>query len=115
MKRSTKASTHTVFSDAFGSRLKELREGRNLRQIDMAKLCGVAVASYANWEQGRALPSLNQMPILAGTLEVSSDYMMGIPKYENTEALAARLACLSDERQRIIGDLIDDMMEHCGE
>ena len=112
MSRSTGAAKHTAFSDAFGIRMKELREGRNLRQIDMAKLCDVAVATYANWEQGRALPPLNYVPTLVNALETRADYLIGIPRYEKTEALAACIKSLSEKRQGLIADVVDDMMAH---
>ncbi len=47
-----------LFSNAFGRKLKELRNEKGLTQKDIAEAVGVAISTYANWEQGRREPSI---------------------------------------------------------
>lgn len=114
MNNDKQESKYTPFGTTFGKRLKDLREAKGLRQSDLAKICDVAVASYANWEQGRALPPLSKIPLLADLFEVSSDYMLGISKQEAADRLANRMRNLSPQRQKIVQAIIDDMMENRG-
>lgn len=47
-----------LFKGVFSDRLKELRQEKNYSQKTVAKKLGVAVSTYANWEQGRTEPSI---------------------------------------------------------
>ena len=102
------------YGSRFGKRLKELREDRGLRQNDMAKVCGIAVASYANWEQGRTLPPINQIPVLADFFEVSTDYILGVSKKEAADRLASRMQNLPEDSRAIVQSLVDKLMEKSG-
>ena len=53
--------------------LKEWREARGLRQLDLAYRVGVTPATIANWETGRREPSASYFHILAKELGVSMD------------------------------------------
>lgn len=99
------------YGSTFGKRLKELRESRDLRQNDLAKACGVAVASYANWEQGRALPPINKIPVLADFFGVSADYLLGVSKKQAAEELMERMGGLSEKSRNIVLALIDELLE----
>lgn len=103
-------STPPKINATFSKRLKELREGKGLPQSEMAKICGIAVASYANWEQGRALPPLGQIPILAEFFGVSADYLLGISKKQATERLIERMNNLPEKSRNIVMALIDEML-----
>jgi transcriptional regulator with XRE-family HTH domain len=70
-----------------------------------------SVPSYSNWEQGRALPPLAQIPVLAGFFGVSADYLLGISKQDATERLVERMQSLPEKSQRIVLALIEDMLE----
>lgn len=106
-----KVTDNNSLNGTFSKRLKELREGKGLRQSDMAKICGIAVPSYSNWEQGRALPPLGQIPVLANLFGVSADYLLGISKQEASERLVERMSSLPEKSQRIVLALIEDMLE----
>ena len=49
------------YSAVFGSRLKALRQERGLSQKQVAAELGVNVSTYANWEQGRREPSIEDI------------------------------------------------------
>lgn len=53
--------------------LKEWREARGLRQLDLAYRVGVTPATIANWESARREPSASYLHMLAKALDVSMD------------------------------------------
>lgn len=61
----------------FGLRIKELREEKNLSQDALAKILGKSGKQViGNWEGGRAMPSLTDLPALADALGTTSDYLL---------------------------------------
>ena len=49
------------YKEIFSKRLKELRDEKELSQKEVAARLGVAVSTYANWEQGRRSPSIDDI------------------------------------------------------
>jgi len=94
----------------FGKRLRELREDRNLSRTEMASILNIPKATYANWEQCRALPSLEQIPFLADFFGVSADYLLGISKQQAVERLVERMSNLPENSQKIVMALIDEIL-----
>ena len=60
-----------------GDRLRELREESELNQEDIANKINVSRSTYANYETGRAEPSISLLISLANLYEVSIDYLCG--------------------------------------
>lgn len=61
------------FAVAFGKHLKELREEKGYSQKATAEKIGVAVSTYANWEQGRREPCLYDIKNIINALEVDAN------------------------------------------
>ena len=61
----------------FSQRLKELRQERNLKQREMAELCGLKIRGYQQYEYGEAFPTVSGLVFLADYFDVSLDYLMG--------------------------------------
>ncbi|MBQ8308228.1 MAG: helix-turn-helix transcriptional regulator [Clostridia bacterium] len=57
----------------FKERLKELRKEKGLSQKEFAEKLGIAVSTYANWEQGRTEPSICDIYNLLSTFEVEAN------------------------------------------
>ncbi len=57
--------------------IRPLRESAGLSTYDMADKMGVSQTSYFNWETGRAYPSADKLPKLAGIFGVSIDELYG--------------------------------------
>ena len=51
------------------TKLKELRNKRDLTQLQLAKLVGVTLNTYANWEKGANEPNEDNMEKLMEILE----------------------------------------------
>ncbi|SEA18235.1 helix-turn-helix domain-containing protein [Selenomonas ruminantium] len=104
------AAQSLKINGTFAKQLKALREDKGLSQSVMARELNIPPATYANWEQGRALPSLGQIPFLAEFFNVSADYLLGISKQEAAERLLGRMNNLSPRGKKIVTDLIDEML-----
>lgn len=55
----------------FSSRLKALRQARNLSQEELAKRLGVSQGSVGNWESGFSTPPMRKMGVIADALGVA--------------------------------------------
>lgn len=61
-------------------KIKLLREKQGLTQADLAKKLGITRSSVNAWEMGISVPSTQYIVDLAILFEVSSDYILDIPK-----------------------------------
>ena len=57
----------------FCNRLKELRQVQGLRQEDIAQKLQIPVSTYANWEQGRREPSIQDIFKLLQAFGINAD------------------------------------------
>lgn len=61
----------------FQTKIKELRNEKNLSQLDIAQITGFAKNTICAWEKGRAQPNFETLIKLADVFEVSIDYLLG--------------------------------------
>lgn len=66
------------YKELFSQRLKELREEKELSQKEVAARLGVAVSTYANWEQGRRAPSIDDIFNLLSVFEIDANELFDI-------------------------------------
>lgn len=59
------------------SRLKEIREDKDLNQIDVAKALGIKQQQYSEYEIGKRLIPINYLYDLAEFYNTSLDYLVG--------------------------------------
>ena len=59
-------------------RLKEARQRKDLGQNDLADLVHVSRQAYSLYERGLRRPNWETMIALAGVLDVSVDYLLGL-------------------------------------
>ncbi len=62
----------------FKKKLKELRRENHLTQKQLADLLDKSRTGIANWEQGLAEPSLNDIRKLCKIFDVSADILLGL-------------------------------------
>ncbi len=60
------------------NRIKELREDRDLRQIDVAQHTGIDQRTLSNYETGKTNPDSYAIVNLAKFYGVSCDYLLGV-------------------------------------
>jgi len=61
----------------FPSRLRELREKKELLSKDFAKIMNVEPATITNWEKGNRFPKDDVLIKIADYFECSIDYLLG--------------------------------------
>lgn len=76
MRRKTKELN--FLKNKFCKRLKELRQERNYLQKEVAESIGVAVSTYANWEQGRTEPDICDIYHLISFFEIDANELFDI-------------------------------------
>ena len=64
--------------DDFGMRLTLARDAADLTQLKLGHKIGVRAESISDWERGRNCPSQKHLILLAVTLKVSADKLLGI-------------------------------------
>ena len=58
-------------------RLKEMRENKNLKQVDIANVLGVKQQQYSEYEIGKRLIPIDYLSALADFYNTSIDYLLG--------------------------------------
>ena len=58
------------------SRLKEIREDKDLKQSDVAKALGIKQQQYSEYEIGKRLIPINYLSDLADYYDTSIDYLL---------------------------------------
>ncbi|MDX5103562.1 helix-turn-helix domain-containing protein [Lactobacillus jensenii] len=59
-----------------GDRLAQVRVSKKLSQAETAKLIGVAQATWAQYEKGKRMPSVETLNHIAKVFNVSTDYLI---------------------------------------
>ncbi len=79
----------TINVKAFGLRLKDAREKANLTQVALAEKTTIAAQTISAYEHGKKLPTLENAFLLADTLGVSVDWLLGKDIIHNTPSTCA--------------------------
>lgn len=58
-------------------RLKQMRENKNLKQVDIANVLGVKQQQYSEYEIGKRLIPIDYLSALADFYNTSIDYLLG--------------------------------------
>lgn len=61
----------------FATRIKNLRQSRELDQVQLAEKLGVKKQSISNWENDNIMPSIDMLIRIADFFHVSTDYLLG--------------------------------------
>ncbi len=86
------------------NRIRELREDRDLRQIDVANATGIDQKTLSNYETGKTNPDSFAILRLADFFDVTSDYLLG--RTENNLADRQKVITALDSAQRSIQEVI---------
>ena len=76
-----------------GATIRQLREGRNLTQSDLADLIGVSSKAVSKWETGKGLPDISLLQPLAQALGISVIELMNGEHIINRNVSANMLRC----------------------
>lgn len=61
----------------FSNRLTDLRESQNYSKTRLAKMLGVSLSTYANWEYGYNDPDMDTLGKIANIFNTTIDYLTG--------------------------------------
>ena len=88
------------------TRLKELRQSKNLRQEQVATLIGVNKSAISSYENNTRQPSYDILVRLATLYRVSTDYLLG-----QTNIRSLDLTGLTEEEAVLISELVSTMSQ----
>ncbi len=69
-----------------GKRLKALRQGKGLKQTEMAEIMGITDRQYQSYEDGQVNVPATTLNFFADYFGVTTDYLLGREKEESHEA-----------------------------
>ena len=90
----------------FGSRLRALRQGKNLTQEQLAARLGLTKSVVSAYETSLRYPSYDILIRIASIFKVSTDYLLGIEKQEQLD-----ISGLSPENEQLVRRLGDALRE----
>ena len=90
----------------FAKRLKEVMDDRHLSQSDLARMTGMGRYKINQYLSGKFQPRCSSLKIIADTLNVSADYLMGrIDKTIETISVLEAARMLNMLPQKLRGEL----------
>ncbi len=102
---------------SIGSKLKTLRKGRGLTQLELAYRMNWSRATISNYECGRRVPHLDELTALCHFFGVSMDYW-GVETQDYSFELLSRAKAVftnqaipKEERERIYKELMKMYLE----
>ena len=101
-----------VLLEEIGARIKNKRKEKQMTQERLAELMDVSLQMISNLEQGKKAIRPENIIKLCNALDVSADYILR-GQYSDFESgeIYGKIKRLSSERQRIIEDLIDELLK----
>lgn len=72
----------------FNKRLREMRMKRGFTQQRLADSLGIALRSYQCYETGTRTPCYELLVLIADTLDVSLDYLLGRDSFIKAHAIS---------------------------
>ena len=97
----------------FGRRLKELREEKDMKQSDLAKILECSSSAIGMYEQGRRYVDLDGLKKIAEYFDVSADYLIGrtdIKKFEDFPPEVKRVANLFSSIEKSKADSLEKLI-----
>lgn len=102
---------------AIGNKLKTLRKGRKLTQLELSERLGLSRATISNYEVGRRTPHLSELRRFAEFYGVSLDYF-GIETEDESFELLSRAKSIflnneipKEERERLYKQIMRMYLE----
>jgi len=108
-----------AFFVAFGERLAALRKARGHTQVQLAELLGVSQQAITAYESGQRRVPISMLPLLADTLSVTIEELIGAPARRNAskrgpapklQQQLERISQLSKARQRVVSEVLDSLL-----
>lgn len=98
----------------FSERLSCCMEQCGLNGADLSALSGVTTATISRYLNGLRMPTVDNIILLADTLNVSVDYLLGLHDVPDDKILTATYAIASCDDKRVIWTLLERYGEKHG-
>ncbi len=92
--------------ETFGSRLKQLRSSKNLRQEQLGRLVGVNKTAIHYYENDMRQPPYETLIRLASIFNVTTDYLLGCEKKNVID-----VSGLTTSEMTLVRSLVDNMTQ----
>ena len=110
----TGSGPEVSLSDFISSRLRAARDVCGWSQKDLARRARIPTKTIEHYEIGLSKPSLEVLRRLAGTLGVTTDYLLGVvdaPYAGPSDPLFHAVGRLADEEREIARDFLEVLVE----
>ena len=101
-------------SESIGQRIKRLRTSTGLKQIDLAKSCGVSINMVSKWENDKGKPSRVNVGQIAKTLNISPAFLSYGDEFIDTDeaqSITVKFDLLNNKNKQLIEVLIKTMIK----
>lgn len=79
--------------NSLGERIRSARESAGFTQEKLAERAGVSRSAVARWETNDIEPNLNHLVLLSKTLNVSTDFLLGVNRHVQVAGLSENAVC----------------------
>ncbi len=109
-----------AFFVAFGERLAGLRKTQGLTQVQLADALGISQQAVTAYESGQRRVPISSLPLLASTLGVTVEDLIGVPAARGTgkrgpapklQQQLERITRLPKAQQRFVMQMIDTVLQ----
>ena len=108
-----------AFFVTFGERMAALRKAQGLTQVQLAELLDVSQQAITAYESGQRRVPISTLPLLARTLGVSMEDLIGVPASRSTgkrgpapklQQQLERVHALPKAKQRMVSEVLDSLL-----
>ena len=93
----------------FAKNLRKFRKDKGYSQQKLAKILGYGYTAIANYESGRNEPSLDVLIVLAETLGVTVDELLGVEQNPEEKRFLSAFQKLDAEKKMTILNMMDTL------
>jgi len=88
----------------FGEKIKHLRQGKNLTQVQVSERLHISKAMISSYETGIRLPSYEVLIKFAQLFGVTTDYLLGFSRLKSVDVTG-----LSDSQVDLIVRMVNEL------
>ena len=70
-----------------GLKIKKLRKENDITQEQLAEYLSISSRAVSQWECGKTMPDISQLPVLANIFNVTTDFLLGVSIDENSNII----------------------------
>ncbi len=67
--------------------IKKLRKEKDITQEQLAEYLGISSRAVSQWECGKTMPDISQLPVIANIFNVTTDYLLGVNVDEKSKII----------------------------